>query len=218
MKRKVVAISVVVLSSLAIIGCGGSPSVSSLVKSGYFIDAAVVGADYSGSEGSTGQTGANGSFTFKPGETLDFKIGKLKLGSVKMPTNAKNGIKITPVDLAKGVKVNKITAADLNDTKVIEILRVLQNADRDGDPTNGIELDDYVKQIINSKVNSGVIKDYVDGDETTDEAGEIGSELGHDINETEAKTHFEDTIRNDNDIEYDDGSNGNGGDGNSNDD
>ena len=91
---------------------------------GQFIDSAVSGLFYQ-TETLEGFTDHNGQFEYVEGETVAFSIGNIALGS----TTGK--AIITPIDLTSG--------KGLDDTSV-NILRLLQTLDYDGDPGNGISI------------------------------------------------------------------------------
>ena len=119
-------------------GCGSSeanksaPPVSSeqsesrpgLTSRGQFIDSPVSGLFYE-TPTQQGYTDHNGYFSFADGETISFSIGNISLGS-SIATEV-----VTPNELGNGA-----TDATLN------ILRLLQTLDDDGDPSNGIAIDD----------------------------------------------------------------------------
>lgn len=71
-----------------------------------------------------GVTNENGIFYYLEGETITFSIGELTFPAI--PAAAL----LTPLDLAG--------AEDINDPRVINIARLLQTIDSDGDPSNGI--------------------------------------------------------------------------------
>lgn len=80
-------------------GCGGGDSAStttSTTLSGTFVDAPVAGLDYNCTSGLHGKTDTAGAFSYKAGDTCEFKIGSLSLGSV-----AVTGV-TTPYMLADG--------------------------------------------------------------------------------------------------------------------
>ena len=120
-------------------GGGGAPTGSS-TKTGYFIDSAVEGLEYS-SENSSGVTGADGSFKYEDGKPVTFKIGGITLGSVMVS----NG-RIFPVDLISG-------ATDESNPKVTLIAQVLQSLDSDRNPANGITINDNTRRLITQSVN-----------------------------------------------------------------
>ncbi|GLQ32799.1 hypothetical protein [Litoribrevibacter albus] len=108
---------------------GGSSSnnSSSTTNTGQFVDSEVVNIAYR-TETQSGFTDENGEFKFKDGETVTFMIGDIELPA----TDAKD--LITPLDIAD--------TTDVNDTSVVNILRLLQTLDTDGDPDNGITIAD----------------------------------------------------------------------------
>ncbi len=95
------------------------------VMSGVFLDAAVANMGYrtATQEGFTNQ---NGEFRFRIGELITFFIGDLEL-----PATIAKDI-ITPLEIAN--------VESLEDNQVINILRLLQSLDADGDASNGIEI------------------------------------------------------------------------------
>ncbi len=98
-------------------------------STGYFIDAATAGVRYESRATNTGFTGSDGSFQYSPGFDITFYIGDIVLGT----TTGAN--QITPVNL-----VNGATGAD--DQTVLNIARLLQTLDSDGDNSNGITITD----------------------------------------------------------------------------
>ncbi|WP_246841618.1 pectinesterase family protein [Cellvibrio sp. PSBB023] len=153
---KISILSITVLSVL-MIGCGGSSSgkkntssasslssssvsVSSIssaetssaqssslapVATGIFLDAAVANIGYRTAT-QEGFTSVNGEFNYRLGELITFFIGGLELPSVMAAEI------ITPLEIAN--------AQSLEDNQVINILRLLQSLDKDGDASNGIEI------------------------------------------------------------------------------
>lgn len=109
-------------------GCGGGstssvPSTGPTPRSGILVDAPVTGVAYTTSSGITGTTGANGSYNFNAGDTVEFKLGSLVLGNVTA-----TGI-VTPTELAAG-----------NSNKLTNLLVLFQSLDADGNPGNGISI------------------------------------------------------------------------------
>jgi hypothetical protein len=117
--KKRLLISSLVASFL--IGCGGNSSSSSSgdsTESGTYEDAPVAGLTYETTSGITGLTDSNGTFKYKAGDKVTFKIGNVVLGSVE-------GKKlITPYD------------SGLDEAK--KIVYVLQSLDTDGNATNDV--------------------------------------------------------------------------------
>ncbi len=125
--------SFLAMSMLPVIlsACGGGvegtqkDAAESLV--GQFIDSPVQGLNYSTSSGQ-GVTNANGEFNYRQGESVSFSIGDLTLPQVDAAAI------ITPLTLAN--------TDDFNHSQVVNIARLLQTLDTDGDPSNGITIDD----------------------------------------------------------------------------
>jgi para-nitrobenzyl esterase len=117
---------------VSIIGTGGSSSNNA--KSGVFLDSPVQGLSYT-TPTLTGTTGPDGTFRYKSGETVSFYVGELFLGE------APGQAEITPVDIVNG-------AADTTDPAVINIARLLQTLDADGDNNNGIQISQQTAAIV----------------------------------------------------------------------
>lgn len=116
--------------ALLMTACGGGGSSSSrsvdTSEIGVFTDGPVSGVAYK-TETRSGVTNASGEFRFFPGETVTFTIG-----DVDLPSVAATG-RITPLDMGT------VTNGELSN-EVINILRLLQTLDEDGDPDNGIQI------------------------------------------------------------------------------
>ncbi len=96
-----------------------------------FFDGPVGGLEYR-TETIVDVTGPDGSFRFKPGETVIFSIGGIVLG------RAPAAKVMTPLDLVGGT-------ARANDAEVLNICRLLQTLDDDADPGNGIQISNGVR-------------------------------------------------------------------------
>ena len=92
---------------------------------GVFVDAFVAGIGYR-TQSQSGVTNERGEFNYLPGETVTFFIGDL----VFPPVPAK-GV-VTPLDMAQTL--------DPASPMVLNIARLLQSLDTDGDPANGITI------------------------------------------------------------------------------
>jgi hypothetical protein len=114
-----------------IVACGGGDSSSAndnptpTVLTGSFIDSAVANIGYRTATRS-GTTNGAGEFQYLEGETVVFFIGDLELP----PAEAK--VIVTPLEIAQ--------TDDINNHIVINLARLLQSLDEDGDPSNGITI------------------------------------------------------------------------------
>ena len=104
---------------------------------GVFLDSAVAGVDYSTTTGLGGVTDSSGRFYYNPGDQVSFTIGGISLGSVT------GAAKLTPVEV--------MGASGTADQKVINLSRLLQTLDADGDPSNGISINDSTKTTLAAK-------------------------------------------------------------------
>ncbi|HET58317.1 MAG TPA: hypothetical protein ENN35_07750, partial [Deltaproteobacteria bacterium] len=136
-------LTVLLLGLVSIIGTGGgdaTPVGGSPSSSGVFVNSPVEGlyyvADPSGLEG---YTDGDGTFDYEPGDTVDFYIGDLLLGS----SDGKD--LVTPVDIVPG-------AADTANQAVTNIARLLQTLDDDGDLSNGIQITEETAESVSAAV------------------------------------------------------------------
>jgi len=128
-------ISVLLLTGALLAGCGDDDDAGGIANnsppveeqlSGVFIDSTVQELSYS-SLSHNGKTSNDGRFDYQDGENTTFFIADVILGSTS------NQAIITPVELATVDGV-------LNYNRLINIIRLLQALDADGDPSNGIYL------------------------------------------------------------------------------
>ena len=145
-KFKKLTLATAISSAFILTGCGGSSGGSSdavdnndtgdtstTAETGVFVDAAVAGVNYTTSpSGTSGQTNALGEYNYKAGDTVVFSIGGIDLPAVEATG------RITPADMGSG-------ATDWSsDQTVVNILRLLQTLDSDGDASNGITITEDV--------------------------------------------------------------------------
>jgi hypothetical protein len=131
MKSFIFFISVILLTLSGCSGGGGSSSdtvTASTTNVGLFLDTPVSGLTYS-SKSHSGSTDVNGYFYFHSDEEVTFKVGKITLG--KLYVNTSNSL-VTPINL--------VLNGNIDDVRVVEMLRILQTLDEDGDVTNGISI------------------------------------------------------------------------------
>ncbi|UFS62990.1 putative metal-binding motif-containing protein [Sulfurimonas sp. HSL-3221] len=103
--------------------CGGGGGGSSTpTVSGQFVDAPVQGLSYACSSGTAGTTDAGGGYTCPDGDTVTFSVGAVTIGTVTAESGPVAPYSFFPAD----------TAAAVN------LARLLQSLDGDGDPNNGL--------------------------------------------------------------------------------
>ncbi len=138
MIHKMTAIAILAVGSL--VGCGGGGGSSgTTTKTGYFIDSAVEGLEYT-SGSMTGITGADGSFKYEEGKPVTFKIGNMVLGSLTV-TNSR----VFPVDLVSG-------ATNERHQNVSLMAQILQSLDSDGVASNGITINETTRRSITQSI------------------------------------------------------------------
>ena len=142
MTKKIVSTCVVIGTMFMVIGCGAVDDLvdkyapdeddnSVLTGTSYYIDSAVSGVNYTcGSQ--EGITGADGSFTFEYGSGCTFYLGDMELRSVDA-----------------GLLMAGESVVETN----VEIARVLQSLDSDGNPDNGITID---AEIVTAMAEAGI--------------------------------------------------------------
>ena len=117
-------------------GCfsgSGSSSDSNHDLKGVFVDSPVAGLTYV-VDGESRRTNGEGEFSYRSGERLTFRVGGLELGS------AEGAEVITPVDLVED--------GSLQDPAVVNIARLLQTLDSDGNLVNGIQITEAIDQAV----------------------------------------------------------------------
>ncbi|KGJ97630.1 DM13 domain-containing protein [Colwellia psychrerythraea] len=107
-----------------------TPSVTTLT--GVFLDSAVKGLNYK-TASQSGQTNELGEFSFQADEMITFSIGAIELPSTLA------ALYITPLEVYQTNNINQI--------EVVNLLRLLQSLDLDGDASNGIEITESVHQL-----------------------------------------------------------------------
>lgn len=165
-----------------IAACGSSDSSdskSSSVKTGYFIDSAVANIQYSTSSQS-GRTTTDGEFKYKEGETVTFSIGDIELPA----TTSKP--QITPLDL--------VTNGTLESTEVVNIARLLQTLDSDGNPNNGITIADSVHDAAASIDIDLEDEDFENDATLINFIADAVSESATLVSVEDAKAHLNDTL------------------------
>lgn len=175
------------ISSSFLVACGGGSdstisdvsSSDTTLSTGIFVDSAVSGIDYKTAT-REGTTNERGEFKYLDGEEITFSIGDLVFPSA----TAKD--KITPLDLAG--------TTEIDDPKVVNMVRLLLSLDQDDNPNNGIS-------ITNTAKSSATVVDFAKPTaEFASDAIELIKNGGQDISRDElvtvnyAQTHFQETI------------------------
>ena len=189
-----------ILSSAIIISCGlltacgggssssgGEPSADNAngPRTGVLLDSPVANIGYrtyaAGSSviSQQGVTNDKGEYTYLAGESVTFFIGALEF-----PATTANGV-LTPLDLAD--------TTDPQDTTVVNMLRLLQTLDKDGDPDNGITITDGAKAVavpVNFNLN---LSDFAASAAVTDLISNGGQDtsVSELISGADALAHFE---------------------------
>ena len=109
---------------------GGGGSSSNPTSTGVFVDSPVINIGYR-TETQNGVTNSRGEFKYFPGETVTFFIGDLEFPSVLADE------RVTPLDMAD--------TDDVFHPTVVNIARLLQTLDKDGDASNGITIADSAR-------------------------------------------------------------------------
>ncbi len=133
--------------SLVFIGCGGgndsrgnTTDINTTTLVGTFIDSPVEGLRYS-TNSLSGFTNNKGEFQYKVGETVDFFIGNIKLGS------AIGGEVISPLTLTGENDLNNISSKSTN------IARILQTLDEDSTNKGKIKIPLSLVDLDNFKID-----------------------------------------------------------------
>lgn len=102
-----------------------TPTPTPTAMIGVFLDSPVIGIGYR-TETLSGVTNDAGEYDFLEGETVTFFIGGLEF-----PATAASGV-VTPLNIAQ--------TENVTDSSVVNMARLLQTLDQDGDPSNGITI------------------------------------------------------------------------------
>jgi len=171
-----------VVCSLVLSGCGSDSNSGG--ETGLLLDSPVINIGYrTESEDGTireGVTNSLGEYRFREGDTVTFFIGDLEFPEVDA-----TGI-VTPLELAG--------TTDVNDDEVVNILRLLQTLDQDGNPDNGITITETAKTVatpVNFDQDQGAFAVAVDN---LIENGGQDSPVTDLIDAHEAIANFEDQL------------------------
>ena len=147
MQRKFYALPLLFTILITFTACGGGTTeydkkhYSGKIKGsevGHFIDSAVEGLEYTRQTGTTSLTNRNGTFYYKLGETVNFKIGNLDLGTTFGLSTT------TPKDIVSfdERELNTSIYAPAVNNRV----RMLMSLDEDDNPNNGIFISETIRE------------------------------------------------------------------------
>lgn len=170
------ALGIVTLLSLSVSGCfSGSSSSSSSApppgpdwRTGVFIDSPVEGLAFR-TDSNEGVTDQQGTFRYQAGETVTFFLGGLELGS------APGEPLLSPVSLVEG-------ADDSSHPAAVNISRLLQALDADGNLNNGIQLTEALRESVKGFLasNPGFEMEWEDAAEFEDAVEQLRQHLAND--------------------------------------
>jgi len=180
MKQKIIQSLVMALSSLVLLGCGGSsdnnddPKVT-LTGTGYYVDSAVAGVEYvCGTK--SGTTDSSGEFVFDIGSGCVFKVAGVTLRE-------------TSSDKLK----DKVTIFENNET----VARFLQSIDNDGNTSNGIQIDAKILNTLTNALKEHNSENKIPQDDTltnvVDKVKEVPEFKGDVKSKEEVKAHLDKT-------------------------
>ena len=144
---------------------------------GIFLDSAVTGLNYI-TASQSGQTNGLGEFRFQKDEMITFSIGGIELPSTLA------ALYLTPLELYQTNDINKI--------EVVNLLRLLQSLDFDGDASNGIEITESTHQLAANLNIDFSASDFVQ--QTAELVGQSGAANQELISATMAIEHFQLTL------------------------
>ena len=116
---------------LLLSGCSSSSSSGTSNKVGHLIDAPVQGVSYT-CDTISGTTDSNGTFEYKDGCTVVFKIGEVTIGEI---VAADINTTDTRVYLSEAIGLDR---DNISNPQLIQILQLLQTLDEDDNASNGI--------------------------------------------------------------------------------
>ena len=176
MKQRIVTISILTASVLALSGCGSSgnntttPPVAPTTGTAIYVDSAVQGVSVTCGS-TTSVTDVNGRFTYEDGKDCQFSVGSI------------------PLRTESGLYQDKIVIEDN-----IQTAQYLQSMDYDGDPSNGIMMHEQTASVMTQQnlthvpANDQELAEAV----TAMEHADMGYQ-GRFVHEQEAQEHLNDT-------------------------
>ncbi|MCX6072816.1 MAG: Ig-like domain-containing protein [Campylobacterales bacterium] len=120
---------------------GSSTPVTATTHTASLVDSVVSGVSYTTSSGLSGVTDVNGSFSYKAGDIVTFKVGNATIGTFNTSNMNSDGI-VMPQDIVG------VARTDTTNTAVVNIAQFLQSLDSNNNPADGI--------VINSTTASSI--------------------------------------------------------------
>ena len=157
---------------------GGEVSGPDVLR-GAFLDSAVGNLRFS-TDSQSGATTDAGEFFYRAGETVTFAIGDLTLPATRARAT------LTPLDLA--------STNDLSDRRVINMVRLLISLDVDGDPGNGITLDEQAHGAATALDFDQPAEDFAQSAAVINLLSASGSGRAELVSEGDAMAHFQSTL------------------------
>ena len=150
---------------------------ASALATGRFVDSAVAGLEYQ-TASQQGVTGPDGTFQYVPGEDVTFSIGDITL-----PTVAGAEL-VTPLSV--------FDTEVITDPRVMNLARLLQTLDVDGDAENGIEISsDAIASATGLDVDFGSAGFDADVANLVANSGSVSSRL---LDAEPATSHLQETL------------------------
>lgn len=146
---------------------------------GVFLDSAVGGIHYTTTT-QAGTTNAAGEFLYRAGEAVTFSIGDIAL-----PAATASSV-VTPLEV--------FNTTNLNDTRVVNVARLLQSLDQDGDPSNGITIPDAAHTNASGASLDFSAANFESDPVVTNLVANSGSVTTSLISETQAITHLQENV------------------------
>jgi len=166
------------LAAAALAGCADDSGSATDARTGRFLDSAVQGLTFE-TESIRGTTDELGAYSYRSGETVVFSIGAIELPS----TNASEIV----------TALNIFNTDDVFDTSVVNLNRLLQSLDFNGDPSDGIDLTQ-----LNVSATEGLNLNFGRPDfetQTVNLVANSGSVTTSLIPATDASAHFQETLQ-----------------------
>jgi hypothetical protein len=157
-------------------------SSAAAANTGVFVDSAVGGIGYKTTPGNrTGVTNAAGEYAYDAGDSVIFFIGDMEFPAVTAKAT------VTPLDIAN--------SDDVNNRIVVNIARLLQSLDTDGDASNGISIPTGAVAAATSGVNFDLpVADFAALTSITNLVANSGSSTTSLISQSAAINHLSETL------------------------